>query len=55
MATYKISYLEGDSYSTKGEHYVDNVFDEYEAVDYMIYTYNLSNDIKILNIELITE
>ena len=55
MATYKISYLEDDSYSTKGEHYVDNVLDEYEAVEHMIYNYGMSNDIRILNIELISE
>ena len=55
MATYKISYMIGDSFSNKGERYIDNVIDEYEAVESMIVKYNLPENIKINKIELVCE
>ena len=54
MATYKISYLFDNSYSSKGEVYISNVSDEYDAVDIASYKYDL-NDAKITNVELICE
>lgn len=54
MATYKISYLNGDSYSTRNESYVDNVIDEYDAVEKLVNEYNLG-DIRVLKIDLISE
>jgi len=54
MATYKISYLFGNSYSSKGEVYVNNVYDEYDAVEIAVYKNNL-HDAKIINVEFICE
>lgn len=56
MATYKISYLDGDSYSNRGEYYIDNVIDEYDAVENMVICYHLNpNTIKILSVDFISE
>ena len=55
MATYKVSYIEGDSYMKTGSVFVDNVFDEYEAVEIAIYKYGLPENIKINNVELVCE
>jgi len=55
MATYKVSYLYGDSYSSKGEFYVDNVYDEYDAVEVGIYKHGLTDEVKITKVELICE
>ncbi len=56
MATYKISYLDGDSFSHRGDHYIDNVIDEYDAVEKMVNLYNLDvNNLKVLNVQLVCE
>ena len=55
MATYKISYLLNSSYSYKDEHYIENVIDEYDAVETMIAKYNLPDKITILSVDLICE
>lgn len=56
MATYKVSYLFGDSYSSKGEFYVDNVYDEHEAVELGLYKNDLMDtDVKIMDVELVCE
>lgn len=55
MATYKISYLCGDSYSSKGEIYVDNVYDEYDAVEVGMYKHGLTDEVKITKVEFICE
>ena len=55
MATYKISYLIGESYSNKNSHYVDNVIDEYDAVEQMLNNHNLPSDTQILKVELVCE
>ena len=56
MATYKISYLDGESYSHRGEHYINNVVDEYDAVENMINFYHLNTDnVKILSVDLVCE
>lgn len=55
MATYKVSYLDNDSYSQRGEYYADNVVDEYDAVEHVINKYGLSENIRILSVDLISE
>ena len=55
MATYKISYISGDSYLKKGEVYVSNVLDENDAVEMAIYKGGLDNEARIMNVELICE
>lgn len=56
MATYKISYLDGISFSHKGEHCVDNVVDEYDAVEKMINQHGLDpENLKVLDVQLICE
>ena len=56
MATFKISYLYGDSYSSKGNIYVKNVYDEYDAVEVGLYQNDLNNkDVKITSVEFICE
>lgn len=55
MATYKITYVKGDTYLTKKECYVDNVYDEYDAVEVGMYKYGLGDDCKILNVQFICE
>lgn len=56
MAVYKICYLEDRSYAKKKEVYVDNVIDQYEAMEVAMYKYDLDKDSIIINeISLISE
>lgn len=55
MATYKVSYLVDDSYSKPGEVYIDNVYDEYDAVEIAIYRYGLKDNCKITSVDFICE
>ena len=56
MATFKVAYLFGDSFSNKGEFYVNNVYDEHDAVELGLYQNDLMDtNIKIVNVELICE
>lgn len=56
MATFKVSYLFGDSFSNKGEFYVNNVYDEHDAVELGLYQNNLmETNIKIMSVDLISE
>lgn len=55
MATYKITYVIGDTYLEKHDIYVDNVYDEYDAVEVGMYKHNLPNSAKILKVDFICE
>jgi len=56
MATFKVAYLFGDSFSNKGEFYVNNVYDEHDAVELGLYQNNLMDtSVKITSVELISE
>lgn len=41
MATYKISYLVDASYAKQGHLYVDNAYDENDAIELAVYKYGL--------------
>jgi len=56
MAIYRISYLYDDTYSTRNSCSIDEVIDEYDAVEKMINSYNMNADnLRILNVQLISE
>lgn len=56
MATYKISFLINDSYSSKSERYVSDVADEYDAVEKMINQDRLDTEnLRILSVDFICE
>jgi hypothetical protein len=55
MATYKISYISGDSYLKKGEVYISDVLDENDAIEMAIYKEGLDSEAKVMNVELICE
>ena len=55
MATYKILYTLDNSYVEKHEVYVDNVYDEYDAVEVGMYKFSIPNSAKILKVDFICE
>lgn len=55
MATYKISYLVDASYAKQGYLYVDNVYDENDAIEMAVYKYGLEPWKKIKDVTLVCE
>lgn len=56
MATYKISFLTNDSYSSKTEKCISDVIDEYDAVEKMINQDKLDTDnLRILSVDFVCE
>ena len=55
MATYKITYLENDSYSTRKDTYVNNASDQYDALEIAYNCGQLLDSSKITSVELVCE
>lgn len=55
MATYKITYLENESYSTRKFTYVDNASDQYDAVEIAYNMGKLLDTSKITNVDFVCE
>lgn len=55
MATYKITYLENESYSTRKTTYVDNAADQYDAVEIAYAMGKLLDSSKVTNVDLVCE
>lgn len=55
MATYKISYIISSSYSQQGDIYVENVIDEYDAIEVAMHDGRLSKSMEVKKVDLICE
>lgn len=55
MATYKITYLENESYSTRKNIYVDNAADQYDAVEIAYNTGRILETSKVLTVDIVCE